>query len=80
MSGDYSEAELKLFDFFGYREVAEKAQSISASGLYQMCVEKAFRENMKGPEVEALRRAANAFAKCKPYRMTPEFEALLVCA
>lgn len=75
---EYSDKELKLFDYFGFRDLAEKCTSLSVVPLYRMCLEKAFIEDMKGPEVEALRRAAKALIMdASPYRRTQEFEALL---
>lgn len=71
----YTDREQKLFEMFGYGHLTAYIES--GPSLFRMCVEKAFIEDMKGPHVEALRRAYAALAKCNPYRCTEEFEKLL---
>lgn len=74
MIHEYSENELKLFEKFGYGQIA---QNLTPHPLYRLCVEKAFIGNLTGSYVEALRRAYAALESCKIYRMTSQFEELL---
>ncbi len=71
----YSDNEKRLFKHFGYEYLL--TTTLCASDIYRLCVEEAFIKDMKGPEVEALRRGYKALNNCNPYRMTPEFEMLI---
>jgi len=42
-----------------------------------MCAEKAFIDNIQDEESDSLRRVMFALSKHSPYRLTPEFEALI---
>jgi hypothetical protein len=71
----YSEKEIKLFNSLGYNDLLAH---IEPYVLYRMAVEKVFLDNLSGPNIEALRRAAKSMlVDGKPYRFTPEFEKLL---
>ena len=75
MADNYcSENERKLLSYFGYDDLIQRQPMIV---LYRMCAEKAFLNKMEGPPIEALRRGLNAFIKCHPWRMTPEFDKLI---
>lgn len=68
----YSEKEIKLFNSLGYNDLLAH---IEPYVLYRMAVEKVFLDNLSGPNIEALRRAAKSMlVDGKPYRFTPEFE------
>lgn len=73
---DYSEKELKLFEFFGVSHLLKSSVSL-APVVYRAMVEKAFMDDIKGPEVESLRRCYNALMKCTVYRMTKDWDALI---
>ena len=45
--------------------------------VYKTIGEFAFLNNAQGKPAESLRRCLNAWRKCDPYRMTPEFDALI---
>ena len=69
-----SPGEKKLFDSIGVGHLYHKIDAIK---LYYVAMEKAFVCNMKGADIEALRRAINAISICSPYRGTDEFERLI---
>lgn len=71
----YSDAEWKLVKFFGMENVAWTIDSPIT--VYRMMGEKAFLADMKGPEVEALRRCIHAINNCTIYRNTHEWDALI---
>lgn len=72
---NYSEAEFKLFHSLG---LADLMESLQPPALYRVAVEQAFLKAMNGPNIEALRRGANAILGSRyTYRMTPEFDDLL---
>jgi hypothetical protein len=71
----YTEKEITLINSIGYAHLIPHIAD--GPGLYRLCVEKAFVEDMKGPHIEALRRAYKAILNCSPYRHTEAFEKLL---
>jgi len=79
MTKQYSDKELQLFEYFGFGKllVNDGDERIAAPVIYRMLVEKAFADNMQGPEVESLRRCFNALQQCSPYRLTEEWDALI---
>lgn len=70
----YSNNERKLFAAF---YLSHLMSHLSPPRLYRLAADEAFRRNLKGAHVEALRRAVNAIDKSEPYRLTPEFETLI---
>lgn len=76
MKTEYSEKEIKLINYFGFKNIIYDC-SILPPTIYRMMVEKAFSENMNGKEVESLRRCYNALVKCKTYRMTKEWDSMI---
>ena len=74
MPNGYSKGEILLIRSFGYENLIGL---ISPPQLYRACVEFAFRENLQGPNVEALRRASIALANDAAHRNTIEFEELI---
>lgn len=74
MSVTYSASEKKLFKYFGLSDLLETHEPFV---VYRTAVDIAFRKNMTGCYVDALRRGYNAFCDTSVYRGTPEFEELL---
>jgi hypothetical protein len=75
-SGDfYSDKEKKMFELLGVKEMMNHLEPTS---LYRVAIEEAFLENKTGPAVDSLRRCAKAFSNHKPFRMTEEFDALII--
>lgn len=74
-SPDYSESEINLFESLGHSKYI--LNGVNPVALYDIAALKAFRENLQGPEIEALRRGVKAIHGCKVYRMTEEFDNLL---
>ena len=72
--GGVSKNEKKLFDSVGVGHLYGRVDTIK---LYYIAMEKVFIANMKGGDVEALRRAINAINTCNPHRGTDEFERLI---
>lgn len=76
---EYSDAEVKLASKFGFN--LEVMKHNAALPIYRVMVETAFMYDMKGPEVDALRRCMRAFNETdeskKIYRLTPEWDAMI---
>lgn len=72
----YSANEIALFTALDLGYMLPLA-SLEPPSLYRTAVEKAFLSNLQGPVADALRRGATALFAGLPYRMTPEFEALV---
>lgn len=70
---DYTENEIKLISSFDYGHLL----NIEPHFLYKMCVDKAFINNMTGPNVEALLRGYAAMHTGRVYRHTQQFEDLI---
>lgn len=66
----FSENEVKMFTKFGLEPLLNQ----KPAAIYKIAVELAFRKNLQGPHVEALRRGYNAFCDCSIYRGTESFE------
>ena len=75
-SVEYSEAEWKLIDHFGYRDYASNSW-IMPDGVYKEMAMHAFVNNISGPAVDALRRVVVALRGSKIYRLTSEFDELV---
>jgi predicted RNase H-like nuclease len=73
-----SEKELKLFKHFEVMDML--GCSISIPSIYRVIAEEAFVKNLKGPEVESIRRCLKALYKGDIRRMTPEWDALICFA
>ena len=71
---EYSEKEKKLIAYFGYSDIICKITPIT---MYKMMMEKAFIDNMTGPEVESVRRCNKALKEFSCYRCTPEWDAMI---
>ncbi len=72
----YSPNERTMFAAIGLGHLLDTP--IEEMGLYRIAFEKCFRENMRGPYVESLRRACKLISECKIYRMTPEFDSAIL--
>ena len=75
MKVEYSENEIKLFNHFGLGNLLDQEPIV----VYRVAVDIAFRKNMRGVWVEALRRGYNAIIDQTVSRKTPEFEKLIEC-
>lgn len=73
---EYSDAEWKLIDFFGYRNFAINSK-ISPPMLYRELAVLAVKKGMVGPAVQAVGRAMDAMDSGRCYRMTEEFDRLI---
>lgn len=71
----YSMKEAKLMEAFSMKHLCDIIDV--PPSLFRICVEQAFINNMQGEAVESLRRIYKACINCNPYRLTPEFEALI---
>lgn len=79
MKSEWSKVELKLIQELSphwYKLITESEADFNQPAVYGILIEHVFRNKMRGPAVEAIRRCAKALHACKPYRMTPEFDAL----
>lgn len=73
---EYSEAEWKLIDEFGLKDFAINSR-VMPPVMYREMAVLAVKQGLSGPAVKALGRGLNAIDDCNPYRMTPEFDALI---
>lgn len=76
MECGFSDNEMKLIKFFGCEMLAGHA-NVSPLTVYDLMAVNAFRKNLCGEEVNALRRAIDALHKMEPLRGTPEFDKLI---
>ena len=74
----YSPKEIQLLTLLGYQYLfSEDQASVFPPTIYRMATHDAFLSNLQGPLADSLRRCAKAIDNCDPYRMTPEFDALI---
>jgi hypothetical protein len=71
----YSENEKLLIESFGMTDISEQLEPLP---LYWLMVEKAFVRNINGPHVESLRRCYKAMMGMSVFRLTPEFDELII--
>jgi hypothetical protein len=74
MTCEFSDKERDLFVFFGLSNLIDYIEPVT---LYQMCVEKAFLDDIQGPYVDSLRRCYKALRNCSVYRMTQEWDEMI---
>jgi hypothetical protein len=75
MKKDYSEAECRLFDHFGF---GYAMAHLEPAVLYRITLEHVFIGDKRGSAVESLRKGARALLfNGRPFRMTPEFDELV---
>lgn len=65
-----SKNEIKIFKMLGLEDLLSQEPAV----IYRVAVELAFRKNLQGPHIDALRRGYNAFVDCTIYRNTEAFE------
>lgn len=73
---EYSDKELELFKVFKFDYLTK--HDIAAPAIYRILVEHCFINNLSGPAVESVRRTAKALSNMSPYRMTKEFDDLII--
>lgn len=77
----YSEKELRMIEElspFWIKLIKEgKADSFMPPDILKMVAMDSFLEKKEGKAVDSLRRCIKAIQRCDPYRMTPEYEALI---
>lgn len=73
---EYSKKEIQLLEHFGVLDLVE-ADTASPPVIYAICMKKAFLANEQNKATESLRRCVSALSKCHPYRMTPEWDAMI---
>lgn len=71
-----SNKEQKLFTVLGYKDLLHCVQPTT---LYEMASRKLFLEGDCSSDVsKSVRLCLQAIIDCKPYRLTPEFDSLIV--
>ena len=70
----YSKKETLLFQQLGYEDLLTQEPAV----LYRMVALNLFKQNKTGVLVESIRRCLNAIDNGKPYRLTEEFDDLIV--
>lgn len=74
MTPQYSEKELKLIERLGYMDLP----SVEPIVLYRIMAMDLFKQNETGVLVDSVRRCMNAIDNGAPYRLTEEFDELIV--
>jgi hypothetical protein len=72
----YSQKEQELFTALGYKDLLTQEPTV----LYRMVALNLFKENSYTKEflIESVRRCLNAIDNGTPYRLTPEFDELIL--
>lgn len=70
----YSEKELKLIEQLGYMDLP----SVEPIVLYRIMAMNLFKQNETGVLVDSVRRCLNAIDNGAAYRLTEEFDELIV--
>lgn len=70
----YSKKETLLFQQLGYEDLLTQEPAV----LYRMVALNLFKQNKTGVLVESVRRCLNAIDNGTPYRLTEEFDDLIV--
>jgi len=74
MSPQYSQKELKLIEQLGYMDLP----SVEPIVLYRIMAMNLFKQNKTGVLVDSVRRCLNAIDNGTPYRLTEEFDDLIL--
>jgi len=74
MNPQYSKKEQELFTALGYSDLLNQEPVV----LYRMVALNFFKEGNSGILVDNIRRCLNAIDNWKPYRLTEEFDELIV--
>ena len=67
--------ELEMFRSLGYSY--QLNMPVSVVEFYKMIAEKCFIHDVRGVDVDSLRRCLRAIINCNPYRKTQEFDDLI---
>jgi hypothetical protein len=70
----YSKKETLLFQQLGYEDLLTQEPAV----LYRMVALNLFKQNETGVLVDSIRRCLNAIDNGTPYRLTQEFDELIV--
>ena len=70
----YSKKETLLFQQLGYEDLLTQEPVV----LYRMVALNLFKQNETGVLVDSVRRCLNAIDNGTPYRLTPEFDDLIL--
>lgn len=74
----FSEAERRLFTELGYADLLNEIFYVeNPISLYEKVGAEVFRDGRTGLHVECLRVGLRAISHCKPWRGTPEFDAMI---
>ena len=74
MNPQYSQKEQELFTTLGYKDLLTQEPVV----LYRMVALNLFKQNKTGVLVDSVRRCLNVIDDGKPYRLTEEFDKLIV--
>lgn len=74
MKPEYSQKEQELFIALGYEDLLTQEPAV----LYRMVALNLFKQDETGVLVDSIRRCLNAIDNGKPYRLTEEFDELIV--
>ncbi len=74
MNPQYSKREQELFTALGYSDLLTQEPAV----LYRMVALNLFKQNKTGVLVDSVRRCLNAIDNGKPYRLTAEFDELIL--
>jgi hypothetical protein len=74
MNPQYSQKEQELFTALGYKDLLTQEPAV----LYRMVALNLFKQDETGVLVDSVRRCLNAIDNGTPYRLTEEFDDLIV--
>jgi len=74
MKPEYSQKEQELFIALGYEDLLTQEPAV----LYRMVALNLFKQDETGVLVDSIRRCLNAIDTGTPYRLTEEFDELIV--
>jgi len=74
MKPEYSQKEQELFTALGYKDLLIQEPVV----LYRMVALNLFKQDENGVLVDSIRRCLNAIDTGTPYRLTEEFDELIV--
>ena len=74
MNPQYSKKETLLFQQLGYEDLLTQEPAV----LYRMVALNLFKQSETGVLVDSVRRCLNAIDNGTPYRLTEEFDELIV--
>jgi hypothetical protein len=74
---ELSDAEKSMFYTLNTEELMDALDANNVMSFYDIVALRCFRDDIRGPAVDALRRAVFALQKSNLYRCTPEFDKLI---